>query len=149
MLSITQVNSQADIVSVAQLAHEIWNSHYPPIIGQQQVDYMLENFQSMAAIEKQIAAKVKYYLAKKAHQAVGYFAITSAVSSSLQISKLYIKYAHQRMAIGSQIINFIEDYCLHLNIQQVWLTVNRNNQQAIQFYRQQGFCTGINSNVFH
>ena len=32
---------QTHLDTISELAHTIWNAHYVPIIGQEQVDYML------------------------------------------------------------------------------------------------------------
>lgn len=141
MPNFYKVTSPADISCVARLAHKIWTAHYPAIIGQQQVEYMLENFQSESAIHKQISSSTLYYLVKNIDQSVGYFSMAPAISGSIKISKLYILPEQQRSKIGSKIIAFIEAYCLQHSINNLWLTVNRDNLHAIQFYKKLGFIT--------
>lgn len=46
MDKIELANSVNHAKRIADLAKTIWNQHYVNIIGQQQVDYMLEEFQS-------------------------------------------------------------------------------------------------------
>ncbi len=72
MISIAEVRSKQQIEAVARLAREIWPKHYVPIIGQPQVDYMLERFQSELAIARQIAGGVDYVLVLRKGKAVGY-----------------------------------------------------------------------------
>lgn len=43
---IDTVDSDDKICQLEKLAKEIWNQHFVPIIGQDQVDYMLNKFQS-------------------------------------------------------------------------------------------------------
>ena len=57
MNNIIPVQIKADFEIVADLAKEIWTEHYTPIIGWQQVEYMLEKFQSATEIENQIKEK--------------------------------------------------------------------------------------------
>ncbi len=59
---------------IAQLADTIWREHYTPIIGASQVAYMLSEFQSAKAIEKQVSQGVQYYLIFYASHPVGYLA---------------------------------------------------------------------------
>lgn len=139
MINFTKATSQADIAKIAHLAQSIWTAHYPPIIGQQQVSYMLENFQSTAAISKEIHSGSRYYIVEKNHQAIGYFAIIMSNPESIKISKLYIESQQQRSKTGQMIIQFIEDYALRHEISSIWLTVNRANRQAINFYVKQKF----------
>ena len=40
---------------LAEVAGEIWNEYWPQHIGQAQTDYMVEQFQSLPAIQRQMA----------------------------------------------------------------------------------------------
>ena len=40
---------------IAKLAETIWHEHYEPILGVDQVNYMVEHFQSLRAMKDQIA----------------------------------------------------------------------------------------------
>ena len=69
---------QEEIDAVAVLAHEIWNQHFPSIIGQEQVDYMLAELQSASAISRQIRENgYEYYLVADEEARVGYFALVA------------------------------------------------------------------------
>ena len=59
-LEFVKVKSRNDINLVAALAREIWTEYYTPIIGGAQVEYMLENFQSEAAIAKNLGEGYHY-----------------------------------------------------------------------------------------
>jgi diphthamide synthase (EF-2-diphthine--ammonia ligase) len=54
MTCFQAVQSEKQITAVVRLAREIWQEHYEPIIGQKQVDYMLEKFQSEKALVEQL-----------------------------------------------------------------------------------------------
>lgn len=139
-ISFSEVIHTKDIATVATLANEIWNTHYVSIIGQSQVNYMLENFQSEEAINKQINENFSYFIVEKDSLPIAYFAIKLTDDSrKVQISKLYVKQAVQKKGIGFAIIKFIETYCLRLGVAEIGLTVNINNKQAINFYQKVGF----------
>ena len=138
MLSILEVNTKASINTVVQLADKIWRAHYVAIIGQQQVDYMLENFQSASAIQQQIKQNTHYFLLQKKQFSIGYFALEIS-TDNIHLSKIYIDPEEQRQGLGQYSMAFIENYCLQANIQQLWLVVNRHNTSAIQFYIHCGF----------
>lgn len=70
---ITAVNDPESIDIVARLGDEIWREHYVPIIGEAQVNYMLDKFQSPRAIASQIKEGASYYLVYMNEKAVGYF----------------------------------------------------------------------------
>ena len=140
MCEFNLVHTRADIAAVSKLAKQIWNDHYLPIIGQDQIDYMLLTFQSEEAINKQLNEGFKYFIVKNHNQAVGYFAVTgNNKSNTVQISKLYITSRFQNCGIGAAIICFLERSHINTHDLELWLTVNRENRQAISFYQKEGF----------
>ena len=46
-ITVVKVGGQKDIRKVEELANQIWTQHYTPIIGIDQVRYMLKKFQSL------------------------------------------------------------------------------------------------------
>lgn len=129
-----------DIETISQLADEIWRDHYMPIIGAEQVEYMLKHFQNVDAIRNQIDSGYQYFILRQKEQPLAYFAtLRDASRQSLHISKIYVRSSHQRQGLGKQIITFIESYCRQQGFSHVWLTVNRHNQNAIDFYLRNKF----------
>jgi GNAT superfamily N-acetyltransferase len=142
MPEILAVTDKPDIDVVAKLAHEIWNQHYIPIIGQEQVDYMLGKFQNAEAIGEQIAAGYRYYLLRNQGQNVGYFALVPDLqTATAQLSKIYIRQDQRRHGLGREVMAFAEAWCIQEGIRELWLTVNRHNEDAIAFYQCMGFIT--------
>lgn len=141
MAEFRQVISQKEIAEVVSLAHEIWREHYIKIIGPDQVDYMLEKFQSVGVIGDALAQKHEYFLVCDAGQrAVGYVGIMPGVNESeLQISKLYIQKQLRGHGLGQESLWFIEGICQQRGITKIWLTVNRNNNDSIAWYERMGF----------
>ena len=71
-----------EIPFLAELAAEIWRQHFPPIIGAEMVEYMLEKFQSETAIRRQTTEEgVHYYFIKFDGQTVGYMAMALRLGS--------------------------------------------------------------------
>ena len=139
-MEIRQVTTPDDIETVAALAHEIWNEHFPPIIGQAQVDYMLENLQSVPAISQQIAEGYEYYLVHLEGRPVGYLALVPAMDKgAVQLSKLYVKSEHRGAGLGKAMLEFAERRCGELGAHTLWLTVNQHNAGPIAFYERRGF----------
>jgi len=140
MCEFNIVHTRANIAAVSKLAKQIWNDHYLPIIGQDQIDYMLHTFQSEEAIIKQLNDGFKYFIVKKHNQTTGYFAvIENNQSNTVQISKLYITTRFQNCGIGAAVISFLERSYRNTDNLELWLTVNRENRQAIRFYQKEGF----------
>lgn len=136
-MKLERVESQEQIAAVVKLARETWMPHYAPIIGAAQVDYMLDKFQSPAAIARQIAAEgYEYYLAPGA----GYLALVpDAPKKRVLLSKIYVKAESRGTGLGRAMVEFAERRCSELGCTELWLTVNRNNLGSIAFYERMGF----------
>jgi len=135
---IKEVNSQELIGITAQLAHSIWNDYYVPIIGQQQVNYMLDTFQSVPAITKQLKEGYHYFLAYNDDQALGYTAVVRN-DNRLMLSKLYVSEAARGMGLGTALLHQCKEVALGQGCTTIWLTVNRYNNSSISWYQNKGF----------
>ncbi|MGD1913937.1 MAG: GNAT family N-acetyltransferase [Rivularia sp. (in: cyanobacteria)] len=135
MIKFRIVDNINTVVQVSILAKNIWNEHYSPIIGNEQVSYMLKKFQSQDAIQQQIDRGYRYYIILDNQVEVGYFSLQYR-SDKLFLSKLYILKSSRGKGIGKQGIQFIKSAFSNPIIQ---LTVNKNNARSIAFYRNVGF----------
>jgi len=135
---ILPVKSAEEIARIAALAAIIWREHYTPIIGAEQVAYMLDNFQSKAAIADQIANGADYFLLRHDGADAGYCALVPE-SGAVMLSKLYLARAFRKHGIATETLHFIESYCRSRDAARLWLTVNKRNQLAIAWYEKMGF----------
>lgn len=137
---IQRVTKTTEIQTVEKLANKIWNSHYVPIIGQNQVDYMLEKFQSFNAIKEQINNNYEYFLIFKNKKAVGYLCLLpDNLSKKIMISKIYINENNRGSGFGKQLIDFTINLAQNRKIKTIWLTVNKNNNNSINWYKKLNF----------
>ena len=138
-MNYTQVITDVEIRAVAKLAREIWTEHFTAIIGADQVEYMLDKFQSENAITDQIQNKrYTYYLIEKGKQAIGYCAIVQE-EDVLFLSKLYIQKSMRGKGVARKTIDFIKTIALERNLGSITLTVNKNNIGPIEAYEKLGF----------
>ncbi len=139
MLEFKIVDDINTIAQVSRLARDIWHEHYLPMIGSNQVLYMLEKFQSEDAIQQQINEGYRYYLIidRQIDKQVeaGYFSVKDK-GEKLFLSKLYVLKSWRGKGIGKQGIEFIKSTFSNSVIQ---LTVNKNNSNSIAFYKNVGF----------
>ncbi len=136
-LKIQEVG-QEEVETVAELAREIWTSHYGPIIGQEQVDYMLDKFQSPAAINAQLKEGYEYYLLLVNEKSVGYLALV-AEGSGLKISKIYVREDYRGRGCGTQLLDYACQQARKQDLERLWLRVNKQNDASIQWYKSKGF----------
>lgn len=138
MKKITRVQTKSDFQIVADLAKEIWTEHYTPIIGSQQVEYMLDKFQSATAIENQVIEGILHYLILFQDTAVGYFSF-STKDNLLFLSKLYVSKLARGNGLGGAALAFIETQAKELELKKIKLTVNKYNTNSIKAYEKMGF----------
>lgn len=137
---IEKVTSKALIEITAQLAHKIWNQHYVPIIGQDQVDYMLGKFQNIEAISNQIKNGYEYFVIFNQNIPSGYLALVpNPNDKKLMISKIYVDSDFRGLGLGSKLMEFTLETAKEGTFECVWLTVNKNNIKTIEWYKSKGF----------
>jgi GNAT superfamily N-acetyltransferase len=140
-LRFTLVLTPQQLAEVERLAREIWFEYYVPLIGRAQVDYMLERFQSMPAMQGQIAEGYEYFLIERAKDtgapgAIGYLAIRPDLSErALFLSKLYVLAAERGTGAGRWALTFVETVARSRGLQRVWLTVNKGNPARFVYER--------------
>ncbi len=129
--------TQADIQTIYSLAKEIWYDHYPSIITMDQIDYMLANFYSQEALNKQMEEGQKFYLIfTESIEPMGYLAVTEKQPGHWFMNKFYIKTIHQSKGIGAEVLKIWEEM---ETPQETTLQVNRKNFKSINFYFKYGF----------
>lgn len=128
----TRVNQPVDIKTVARLAREIWTEHYTPIIGPEQVEYMLERFQTETAIQQQLTAGFVYMLMP---EQTGYFAY-EIKPDHLFLSKIYVHKDIRGQGFARKAIDWIE---ATEKPKRIRLTVNRHNKSTLNAYQKLGF----------
>jgi ribosomal protein S18 acetylase RimI-like enzyme len=138
-IEFVTVESSEQIELLARLADEIWHEHFPGIITYEQVDYMVEKFQSAPAITKQIAeGGYTYNLIYSGGVLSGYTGYVKE-ESKLFLSKLYVKKEMRGRSIASEAFDLLEGICRENGLRAVYLTVNKNNQTTIDIYKHKGF----------
>ena len=140
MAAIITVRSREQILDVVDLAHTIWTDHYVPIIGPEQVGYMLARFQSEDAIASQLFEGYEYFILSHGGKPAGYIAIVPDTDAGmLMISKFYVLETERGRGFGRLMLEHAERVCREREIHALWLTVNRNNTSSIAWYQRMGF----------
>jgi GNAT superfamily N-acetyltransferase len=126
-----------DLPTIIALAQQIWQDWYPAVIGQAQVDFMLNRMYSAAALQAQMEDEgQQFHLLFVDNQAIGYAAVSAKNSKDFFIHKFYIDTKQHRRGLGGQFLQYIIDT---YQPQTLRLTVNRQNYIPINFYFRQGF----------
>lgn len=138
-VDIIPVNTTDEIKTVAFLAGKIWNEHYVPIIGQEQVNYMVDKFQSVEAITAQIKeVDYEYYIINHAFEPSGYIGIKPS-GDELFLSKFYVLESKRGKGLGKKGIEFVVQRAKAFRARCISLTVNKENVNSIKAYERMGF----------
>jgi len=133
------IKSQNQIKEFAKMAEIVWNEHFTSIIGKEQVDYMLERFQSEQAVTQQIDNQgYEYYFIEIEGNKVGYSGIHME-AEKMFLSKLYILKDYRKKGYASLAFAFLCNRCKENGLRSIYLTVNKYNTDTIQVYEAKGF----------
>ncbi len=134
-----QVKTEEQIKKLAEVANIVWHEAYKGIVSLAQIDYMIEKFQSFNALSESINKNdYLYYLIKFNNAVSGYIGLHEE-KEKLFLSKLYILKEYRGNQIASKTFEFIENLAKEKKLKAVWLTVNKNNNHAIEVYKHSGF----------
>lgn len=133
--------SDQGIKRLASIADEIWHEYWPAIIGDQQTDYMVDQFQSVKALTNDIKRNhYLYWFLEDGGKIVGYMGARPEVNKGkLFISKIYLFEAARGKGYASKSIAFFESFCKVNGLTSMYLTVSKENSLAIRAYEGKGF----------
>lgn len=136
--SVEDVDSKEKIEYLAAMANEIWHEHFPGIISVEQIDYMVEKFQSVGAITGQLSDGYFYKFILLDGERVGFIG-AHPENGELFLSKLYLKKAYRGKGLGRAGLEYLEEYCRENGLSKIWLTCNIHNGGSIAVYEKCGY----------
>jgi len=137
-MQVKEIYTPNDILEVSTLAHAIWREYYPPIIGKEQVEYMLQKFQTPKAILANINEGYDYFILLEQNHQVGYCCVQKR-AHTLFVSKLYIQKKDRQKGYAKACVDFLCTLAHENGLSSLSLSVNKNNLLAIKAYTALGF----------
>ena len=140
-VNISLAKSDSQVYEIASLADEIWHEHYGKILCTEQIDYMVDKFQSPSAITNDIRqGGYIYYLARHGETPAGYCAFRPEEhEKAVFVSKIYVKKEFRGKGLATRFLDNVLTVAEQLNCQKLWLTVNKENTGSIAAYEKLGF----------
>lgn len=130
------------IEGLAEMASGIWRECFAEILSAEQIEYMLERFQSADAMRRQSEEGCRYYTILSGGEIAGYAGIRPD-GDRMFVSKVYLKKDFRGRGIGSATLAEIDRICRREGFSSAYLTVNKANEKAIETYRRNGYaCLG-------
>ncbi|MBN2712915.1 MAG: GNAT family N-acetyltransferase [Planctomycetes bacterium] len=136
-MAVIKKITDIDIPRLAELASHIWHAYFPAILSTEQIDFMVDEFQSALAISSQIEKGYEYVVAAEGDEWFGYCGMV-VDGDDLFISKLYLKEEARGKGLGKMLFKNAENLAREKKCKRLTLTVNRDNELAINFYRRMG-----------
>lgn len=128
---------ETDLFHIAKMAKEIWNVHYVSMVGQEQVDYMLEKFYNHKSLLEQMNDKKHcFYLIEQQTEIIGFLSVSSENNTDYFLHKFYIYTDKSGTGAGTETLTQLIEL---INAKTLTLTVNRENFKSINFYFKNGF----------
>ena len=138
-MDFLNIKTDNQIKELVIFASEIWHEYWPCLLTIEQIDYMVNLFQSYEVVKS--AVKNKGYIYKIIRyngENAGYFGVCPE-DNKLFLSKLYVKKEFRHCGIGKSSFEHILKIARDLNKKIIYLTVNKNNKTAICAYFKWGF----------
>ncbi len=137
-MNIQKATSDKDIKKIADLATIIWHEHFATILSPEQIDYMVDKFQSYNAIKKAVKEDgYTYYMAEIDGDMCGYLGIHDEGDGVIFISKVYVRSDMRKRGVATKLLERIKiDYP---DAKKWYLTVNKYNYSSIAVYEKRGF----------
>lgn len=128
----------ADAQLINQLAVDIWLHHYLPIIGLEQVNYMLQRMYAIESLKEQIQnGNQQYFLIERENSPIGFISFELKDEKQGFIHKFYLNTDVQGKGIGAEAFKLLVSQ--FKQVDEIKLHVNRQNVKAINFYFRIGF----------
>ena len=138
---LREYTEKTKLEELVAVIREIWREYYTPIIGAAQVEYMLETFQSVKAITRQITEEnYRYYGVFCDGELAGYYAAKPSGGDRVFLSKFYVAARFRGRGLGREMLQHLIAAARAAGADTIWLTVNKHNR-TVELYRKLGFVT--------
>ena len=137
-MNIREVFSEADVRRLAKVARIVWREANVAFCTPEQVEYMIERYQSFEAISGQLMHGYRYFLIEEGDVIMGYFGVQPQ-GERLFLSKFYILKEYRGRKLFSLGLQYMIELCKKNSLESIYLTVNRNNTHAYEVYLAKNF----------
>ena len=127
-----------NIPAIQNIVSQTWPVAYTGILGEEQVDYKLQQFYSMSSLTDQFKNNHYFFLALKENLPIGFASFSNVYHNIYKLQKLYVLPAEQKTGAGKALLQKVEKEAKNMGAAKLRLNVNRKNN-AKNFYEKNGF----------
>ena len=140
MVQLRQI-AKEELSKVQGIAHETWPSTFAGILSSEQIAYMLNWMYDLKMLESQVEKGHGFLVAEEDGIAVGFagFELFYKEGIKAKLHKLYLLPSSHGKGTGKALLQEVASRARAAGQQSLTLNVNKDNQNAIDFYRSQGF----------
>lgn len=138
MVKFERVRTGSDWDLLAEKAGEVWREYFPRILAKDEIEYMIDKFQSPRAFAEQKKEGYEYYFIE-ADGAVGGYVGIKFYDDHLYLSKFYILKEYRSKGYGRKAFEFLKRKALKAGLHKISLNVNKYNEPTIAVYEKLGF----------
>jgi diamine N-acetyltransferase len=132
--------TEPDIHVIAPLAARIWRLHYTPIVGAEQVEYMLQRRYGAEDLNASINATDRWFeVLRVSDKICGFLRCTQKSDVEMKLEELYLLDSQRGQGFGKRMLERAETIARDQGCQRLTLTVNKHNAPSIAVYLHQGF----------
>ncbi|EHQ41754.1 GNAT family N-acetyltransferase [Myroides odoratus] len=124
---------------IRPLAEKIWLKTFGSILDPAQIDYMLPMMYSQERITNEIKEGYLWELFVVEGQVFGYLDYKLMEDNRVFLSKIYLDTDQQQKGLGKIMLQHVVSFAQESKADAVYLTVNKYNAKAIEFYERNGF----------
>ena len=137
-MTIREIFSDAEVRRMVKVAETVWREANISFCSAEQVEYMIERFQSFEAVQGQLLQGYRYFVFEEEGDIVAYFGVQPQ-GERLFLSKFYILKEYRGQGIFSAGLDVMKKLCQESEMNAIYLTVNRNNGHAYEVYLKKNF----------
>ena len=130
--------AEADLPTISGLAGRIWRVHYPSILSQEQIEYMLAWMYDVRQLRRDLERGVVFELLFEGDRPLG-FCGYEELRGELKLHKLYLLVEEHGRGLGSMLLRHVEEEARRRGLPKVVLGVNRFNEKALGVYQRNGY----------
>jgi GNAT superfamily N-acetyltransferase len=148
MINIRKANTE-DVATIQQISETTWWPTYEPIVGAEQVRYMLDRFYSTEVLNRQIANDEQtFIILTEDEKPVGFAAYSPRTENTdiYKLHKLYCLPQTQGKGYGKMMVQYVEQSVTDAGKHILELNVNRHNN-ARDFYLRMGFAQAYDEDI--
>ncbi len=133
--------TEADLEPLIALGKSIWLKHYVPLIGADQVDYMMRQRFTPENLRRYLPARDPWLdVLRASGEPIGFTSYASAATDrEMKLEQLYLSPERQGRGLGYKMLKHVEVRASALGCRTLMLQVNKQNGSSIAFYERAGF----------